>query len=109
VLRTTARRLLTDHWSWLATGPAACGRTVPDTLDLAQSDFNDFWGSSRRVHLTPPAPFCVHLSPVTARLITVAPPPAFDGTINDWLWSDTLPLGMYDTVTAPDEALPTAA
>ncbi|WP_255281044.1 hypothetical protein [Actinomadura madurae] len=42
---------------------------------------------------------------MTGRLITLAPPPAFDGTINDWLWSDTVPLGMYATPTT----LPTAA
>ncbi|SPT59536.1 hypothetical protein K8Z49_01915 [Actinomadura madurae] len=106
VLRTTARHLLTDHWSWLATGPAARTRTVPDTLDLTETDFNDFWGSAPRMHLSPPTPFQVHLSPVTGRLITLAPPPAFDGTINDWLWSDTVPLGMYDT---PTTTLPTAA
>ncbi|WP_433469045.1 hypothetical protein [Spirillospora sp. CA-128828] len=110
VLRTTARRLLTDHWSWLATGPATRTRTIPDTLDLTQGDFNDFWGSTRRVHLTQPRPFQVHLSPLTSRLITAGPPADFDGTVNDWLWGDTLPLGMYDLLKAPaDPHLPTAA
>ncbi|TDC37875.1 hypothetical protein E1281_39345, partial [Actinomadura sp. KC345] len=96
VLRTTARRLLTDHWSWLATGPAAGTRTIAATLHLGQSDFNDFWDSPRRVHLAPPAPFQVHLCPLAPRLLTVGPPAGFDGTVNDWLWGDTLPLGMYD-------------
>jgi hypothetical protein len=109
VLRTAARRLLTDHWSWLATGPATRNRTLSDTLDLAQSDFDDFWGSTRRVHLTPPEPFQVHLAPLTSRLITLSPPTAFDGTINDWLWSDTLPLGMYDVLKPATPHLPTAA
>ncbi|TMR00688.1 hypothetical protein ETD83_16175 [Actinomadura soli] len=109
VLRTTARRLLTDHWAWLATGPAARTRTIPADLDLAQSDFNDFWGTTRRVHITPPAPFRVGLSMQTPRLLTVAPPADFDGTVNDWLWSDTLPLGMYDVLESPADPLPTAA
>jgi len=101
VLRTTARRLLTDHWSWLATGPAGRTRTIPAVLDLAQRDFNDFWGTTRRVRLTPPTPFQVTLSPLTSRLLTVSQPAEFDGTINDWLWGDTLPLGMYDLLKAP--------
>ncbi|TDD79401.1 hypothetical protein E1293_23380, partial [Actinomadura darangshiensis] len=100
VLRTAARRLLTDHWSWLATGPAGRHRTIHATLDLAQNDFDDFWGSTRRVHLAPPSPFQVHLTPLTSRLIAVGPPAGFDGTINDWLWSDTLPLGIYDVLKA---------
>ncbi|TDB76817.1 hypothetical protein E1264_38015, partial [Actinomadura sp. KC216] len=93
VLRTTARRLLTDHWTWLATGPAARTRTIAADLHLAQRDFNDFWGTTRRVRSTPPAPFGVHLSLLTPRLLAVAPPADFDGTVNDWLWGDTLPLG----------------
>lgn len=109
VLRTTARRLLTDHWAWLATGPAARTRTIPATMHLAQGDFNDFWGSTRRVHLTPPAPFQVQLSPLTARLLTAGPPADFDGTINDWLWADTFPLGMYDLVKAPADPRPRTA
>ncbi|WP_149264493.1 hypothetical protein [Actinomadura sp. K4S16] len=107
VLRTTARRLLTDHWSWLATGPAVGDRTIPDVLDLSQTDFNDFWGTTRRVRLTAPSPFQVHLSPLTSRLIAVGPPTHFEGTVNDWLWGDTLPMGMHDSQEAP--ALPTAA
>lgn len=107
VLRTTARRLLTDHWSWLATGPAAHTRTITATPHLGQSDFNDFWGTTRRPH---PAPFQVRLSPLTPRLLTVGPPDDFDGTINDWLCSETLPRGMYDVLKAPaDTPLPTAA
>ena len=110
VLRTTARRLLTDHWSWLATGPAVSDRTIPDALDLTQNDFNDFWGTTRRVPLTPPSPFQVHLSPLTARLIAVGPPAHFEGTINHWLWGDTLPLGLHDAQDAPaSPPLPTAA
>lgn len=110
VLRTAARRLLTDHWSWLATGPAAGTRTINATAHLSQNDFDDFWGSTRRIHLTPPSPFQVRLCPLTPRLLTVTPPADFDGTINDWLWSDTLPLGMYDVLQVPaDPALPTAA
>ncbi|NKZ03394.1 hypothetical protein [Actinomadura latina] len=101
VLRTAARRLLTDHWSWLATGPAARTRTVSAALDLSHRDFNDFWGTSRRVHLTPPAPFQVTLSPLSSRLLTISPPADFDGTVNDWLWGGTLPLGMYDVLKAP--------
>lgn len=110
VLRTAARRLLADHWSWLATGPASRTRTIATALHLAQGDFNDFWGSTRRVHLTPPAPFEVRLSPLTSRLLTIGPPADFDGTINDWLWGGTLPLGMYDVLKAPaDPPLPAAA
>ncbi|WP_067796655.1 hypothetical protein [Actinomadura formosensis] len=101
VLRTTARRLLTDHWSWLAGGPATGTRTVPATLDLTQRDFNEFWGSTRRIHLTPPVPFQVRLTPLTARLLAVGPPEDFGGTVNDWLWGDTLPLGMYDVLLSP--------
>jgi hypothetical protein len=101
VLRTAARRLLTDHWSWLATGPTARTRTVPAALDLTQRDFNDFWGTTRRVHLASPNPFQVTLSPLTARLLTISPPADFDGTVNDWLWGDTLPLGMYDVLKSP--------
>ncbi|NVI86633.1 hypothetical protein [Actinomadura sp. BRA 177] len=101
VLRTAARRLLTDHWSWLATGPTARTRTVSAALDLTHRDFNDFWGTTRRVHLTPPNPFQVTLSPLTSRLFTISPPADFDGTVNDWLWGDTLPLGMYDVLKAP--------
>ncbi|RKS74238.1 hypothetical protein BZB76_2747 [Actinomadura pelletieri DSM 43383] len=109
VLRTTARRLLTDHWSWLATGPAARTRTIAADLRLARGDFNDFWGSTRRTPPTPPTAFHVTLSPRTPRLLTVAPPADFDGTINDWLWDDTLPLGMYDVLQAHPDPLPTAA
>ncbi len=101
VLRTAARRLLTDHWSWLATGPAGRDRTIPAELDLSQRDFNDFLGTTRRVPLAPPAPFQITLTPLTSRLLTVTPPATFDGTINDWLWGDTLPLGMYDILKSP--------
>ncbi|MGH8965685.1 MAG: hypothetical protein ACRDXB_10210, partial [Actinomycetes bacterium] len=109
VLRTTARRLLTEHWSWLATGPAARTRTISADPHLTQGDFNDFWGSTRRVRLTPPAPFQVRLSPLTPRLLTVGPPADFDGTVNDWLWGDTLPMGMYDLLEAQADPFPTAA
>lgn len=52
----------------------------------------------------------MHLSPLTPRLLTIAPPTDFDGTVNDWLWGDTLPLGMYDLIKAPaDPPHPTAA
>ncbi|NDU72800.1 hypothetical protein GWI34_09185 [Actinomadura sp. DSM 109109] len=108
VLRTAARRLLTDHWTWLATGPAVRDRTIPDDLDLTQGDFNDFWGTTRRVPLTPPSPFQVRLSPLTSRLLAVGPPAYFEGTVNDWLWGDALPLGMHDT-HQPPAPLPTAA
>ncbi|XRQ16124.1 hypothetical protein ACN3XK_36210 [Actinomadura welshii] len=100
VLRTTARRLLTDHWSWLATGPAANDRTIIDTVHLDRSDFHDFWGAAHRVPHTPSAPFQVHLGRSARRLLTVGPPPGFDGTINDWLWGDALPLGMHDVLPA---------
>lgn len=109
VLRTAARRLLTDHWSWLATGPAAATRTVPDTVHLTQDDFNDFWGTTSRVHVTLPSPSQVQLSPLTPRLLTLGPPTDFDGTINDWLWNDTRPLGMHDTPHTTPHDLPTAA
>jgi hypothetical protein len=108
VLRTAARRLLTDHWSWLATGPAARTRTAASALDLTHRDFNDFWGTTRRVPLVPPTPFQITLTPLTSRLLTVSPPTDFDGTINDWLCGDTLPLGMYDVLKAPAD-LPQAA
>jgi hypothetical protein len=101
VLRAAARRLLTGHWSWLATGPAGRSRTIPAALDLTRRDFNDFWGTARRVPLIPPDPFQITLTPLTSRLLTVTPPDDFDGTINDWLWGGTLPLGMYDILESP--------
>lgn len=110
VLRTTARRLLTDHWAWLATGPAAQERTIPGALRLTAGDFGDFWGSARREHPTPATPFEAGLTRVTPRLLTVSPPEDFDGTINDWLWGEALPLGMYDLVSSPaSPPLPQAA
>ncbi|WP_141576476.1 hypothetical protein [Actinomadura sp. WMMA1423] len=109
VLRTTARRLLTGHWSWLATGPAVGDRTIPDVLDLTPTDFNDFWGTTRRVPLTPPSPFQVHLSSLTSRLIAFGPPTDFEGTVNDWLWGDPLPLGMHDYQEPAETRLPKAA
>lgn len=108
VLRTAARRLLTDHWSWLATGPAGRTRTSSAVLDLSQRDFNDYWGTTRRVPLTPPTPFQMTLTPLTSRLLTVSPPADFDGTVNDWLYGDTLPLGMYDVLESPAD-IPQAA
>ncbi|MFB4312354.1 hypothetical protein [Actinomadura sp. GTD37] len=101
VLRTTARRLLTEHWSWLATGPAGGTRTISAALGLTRRDFNDFWGTTRRVALNPPSPFQVALSPLTSRLLSVGPPDDFGGTVNDWLCGDTLPLGMYDILKSP--------
>ena len=106
--RSAARRLLTDHWSWLATGPAGRTRTSPAALDLTQRDFNDFWGTTRRVPLTPPTPFQITLTPLTSRHLTVSPPADFDGTVNDWLYGDTLPLGMYDVLKSPAD-IPQAA
>ncbi|MFF0518498.1 hypothetical protein ACFYTC_07365 [Actinomadura nitritigenes] len=107
VLRTTARSLLTDHWSWLSTGPADRTREIDTDLPLAESDFSAFWGTGRRVHLTPPNPFRVRLTLLTQRLLAVAPPDDFTGTVNDWLYGDTLPLGMYDVIHSP--ATPQAA
>ncbi|MEV5828289.1 hypothetical protein AB0L25_22300 [Spirillospora sp. NPDC052242] len=110
VLRSTARRLLTDHWSWLATGPAHRSRTIDRDVHLTEADFGDFWGSGRRVHLTSPSPFQVTLTPLTSRLLTVGPPEEHDGTVNDWLWGDQIPLGLYDVISSPaDPPLPTAA
>ncbi|MBE1535672.1 hypothetical protein [Actinomadura algeriensis] len=110
VLRSAARRLLTDHWSWLATGPADRRRAIDHALHLTEADFGDFWGSSRRVHLPPTSPFQVRLGPLASRLLTVSPPEEFDGTVNDWLWGDQIPLGMYDVIDSPaDPPLPTAA
>ncbi|TDD85858.1 hypothetical protein [Actinomadura rubrisoli] len=110
VLRTTARHLLTSHWSWLATGPADGTRTISAALHLTETDFNDFWGSTRREHLTHPTPFEARLTLVTPRLLEVGPPDDFEGTINDWLWGDTLPLGLYDVLSSPaDIPLPKAA
>ncbi|TDC64253.1 hypothetical protein E1200_20580, partial [Actinomadura sp. GC306] len=62
VLRTAARGLLTDHWSWLATGPAAATRTINATVALTENDFNDFWGTTDHVPFTPPSPFEIHLA-----------------------------------------------
>lgn len=104
VLRTTARRLLTDHWSWLSTGPADRTREIDADLPLAEADFSDFWGTGRRVHLTPPNPFRVRLTLLTPLLLAVAPPDDFTGTVNDWLYGDTLPLGMYDVIHSPATA-----
>ncbi|TYK42814.1 hypothetical protein [Actinomadura decatromicini] len=104
VLRATARHLLTDHWSWLATGPTDPARTIATAVDITQGDFNDFWGTTRRVHLTPSPPFRLQLSPLTPHLLAITPPTDFDGTINDWLWDDTLPLGMYDLTQPPTAA-----
>jgi hypothetical protein len=110
VLRTAARRLLTDHWSWLSTGPADRTREIDAALSLAESDFSDFWGTARRVHLVPPNPFQIHLTLLTPRLLAVAPPDDITGTVNDWLCGDTLPLGMYDVLHSPaDPPHPQAA
>lgn len=97
VLRMTARRLLTAHWSWLATGPVTATRAIPADLRLSHNDLNDFWGTARSTHAAPPAPSQVSLHPLTSRLLAVGPPADFDGTINEWLWADTVPLGMHDT------------
>ncbi|WP_067469729.1 hypothetical protein [Actinomadura macra] len=110
VLRTTARHLLTDHWSWLATGPVSRTRTISAVRRLTQGDFNEFWGSSRREHLSPPIIFEARLTPITARLLSVHPPHDFDGTVNDWLWGDALPLSIRDILSSPaDIPLPRAA
>ncbi|QFG26340.1 hypothetical protein [Actinomadura sp. WMMB 499] len=101
VLRSAARRLVTDHWSWLATGPADRSRTIDRDVHLTEADFGDFWGSGHRVHLTPPSPFRIRLGPLTARLLTVDPPEEFGGTVNDWLWGDQIPLGLYDVIDSP--------
>ncbi|OLT19249.1 hypothetical protein BJF79_16920 [Actinomadura sp. CNU-125] len=109
VLRSTARRLLTDHWSWLATGPTDRSRTIDHDVHLTGTDFGEFWGSSRRAHPVP-SPFRVRLGPLAPRLLTVGPPEEFEGTVNDWLWGDQIPLGLYDVVSSPaDPPLPTAA
>ncbi|WP_131737498.1 hypothetical protein [Actinomadura roseirufa] len=100
VLRTTARHLLTAHWSWLSTGPAAQGRVINAALQLDEKDFDDFWGSTPRGRHTS-GPLDVRLTTMTPRLLSVGPPDDFEGTINDWLWGDTLPLGMYDLVSSP--------
>ncbi|QKG27398.1 hypothetical protein [Actinomadura verrucosospora] len=107
VLRTAARHLLTDHWAWLTTGPADRVRALDTALPLAETDFSDFWGAGRRIHLAPPTPFHVRLTPVTPRLLAVSPPDDFTGTVNDWLYGDTLPPGMYDLIHSP--AAPQAA
>ncbi|MBT2214105.1 hypothetical protein [Actinomadura sp. NEAU-AAG7] len=109
VLRTTARHLLTDHWHWLATGPADQTRTITAARHLTESDFNDFWGSTREPR-THPSAFEAHLTPITPRLWSVAPPPTFDGTTNDWLWGDTLPTSLHDVLSSPaDPPFPQAA
>ncbi|MEU9024325.1 hypothetical protein [Actinomadura sp. NPDC048394] len=100
VLRTAARRLLTDHWSWLSTGPAGRTREIDADLPLAEADFNAFWGG-RRTHLAPPSPFQVRLTFLTPRLLAVAPPDDIPGTVNDWLYGEALPLGMYDVLHSP--------
>ncbi|MFP3969312.1 hypothetical protein SMC26_43945 [Actinomadura fulvescens] len=89
VLRTTARHLLTDHWSWLATGPAGRTRTIDADLTLTTGDYGDFWGASRASLAE--ATFRVRLRPLTPRLIAVDPPDDYLGTANDWLWGGTLP------------------
>ncbi|QXJ26031.1 hypothetical protein AGRA3207_007618 [Actinomadura graeca] len=110
VLRTTARHLLSDHWSWLATGPASRTRTISANRHLTETDFSEFWGSTRREHLQPSAPFEALLTPVTPRLLSVSPPRSFAGTVNDWLWGDTLPPGIRDVLSSPaDTPLPKAA
>ncbi|WP_329520298.1 hypothetical protein [Spirillospora sp. NBC_01491] len=101
VLRTTARRLLTDHWAWLATGPACRTRTIAAGTSLTTGDFDDFWGSSRRNGSPSAEPFRILLRPTTPRLITVGPPEDYRGTVNDWLWSGSLPGGMYDILSSP--------
>ncbi|WP_242902467.1 hypothetical protein [Actinomadura terrae] len=101
VLRTTARHLLTDHWGWPATGPADQTRTISAVRHLTESDFNDFWGSSRREPHPHHNPFQAHLTPLTPRLFSVAPPPAFDGSINDWLWGSTLPSSLHNVLGSP--------
>ncbi|MFC6882414.1 hypothetical protein [Actinomadura yumaensis] len=106
VLRTTARRLLSDHWSWLATGPATRTRAMDANLTLSATDFDGFWGSTRRDHSPAPSSFQVRLTSITPRLLAITPPNDFHGTVNDWLWSGTLPPGMYDLLSSPaDEDL----
>ncbi|MFC4914004.1 hypothetical protein [Actinomadura gamaensis] len=105
VLRATARRLLTDLWSWLATGPADRNRTLPSDLAITATDFDAYWGASPHSP-RPTTAFPVHLTPRTPHLLTVSPPPSHQGTINDWLLSPTLPPDMRDVLSAPsDEAL----
>ncbi|MEU5883402.1 hypothetical protein [Spirillospora sp. NPDC047279] len=102
VLRATARRLLTDHWSWLTTGPADRARTIDADLPLSTGDYHDFWGDSPAT--TPETAFHVHLTPVTPRLIAVGPPEDFPGTSNDWLWSEALPTALHTPTTIPTAA-----
>ncbi|MFD0687461.1 hypothetical protein [Actinomadura fibrosa] len=110
VLRTAARRLLTDHWSWLSTGPAASTRTIDAHIAITEGDFKDFWGSTRRERLTSSTPFQARLDLVTPRLLAVGAPDDFEGTLNEWLWGDALPLGLYDVLSSPaDTPLPKAA
>ncbi|MWA02243.1 hypothetical protein F8568_018065 [Actinomadura sp. LD22] len=103
VLRTTARRLLADHWSWLSTGPAGRTREIDADVPLTQADFSAFWGG-HRAHPARPSPFQVRLTLLTPRLLAVAPPDDVPGTVNDWLCGDTLPLGMYDVLHSPRAA-----
>ncbi|MFI0453826.1 hypothetical protein [Actinomadura sp. 6N118] len=102
ILRTTARRLLTDHWSWLATGPADRSRTIDADLTLTTGDYDEFWGVPRGD--PPDATFKVRLRPVTPRLISVGQPDDFLGTVNDWLWGGTLPACITATAARPAEA-----
>ncbi|KAB2346812.1 hypothetical protein [Actinomadura rudentiformis] len=101
ILRTTARRLLTDHWSWLATGPADRSRTIDADLTLTTGDYDEFWGVPRGDPSD--TTFQVRLRPLTPRLISVGPPDGFLGTVNDWLWGGTLPTCITTTSAQPVE------
>ncbi|MFC6937539.1 hypothetical protein ACFQHO_49580 [Actinomadura yumaensis] len=101
VLRTTARRLLSDHWSWLATGPATRTRAMDANLTLSATDFDGFWGSTRRDHSPAPSSFQVRLTSITPRLLAITPPNDFHGTVNDWLWSGTLPQACTTSSAPP--------
>ncbi|MFC5187719.1 hypothetical protein [Actinomadura harenae] len=103
VLRATAHLLLTDLWSWLATGPSGHTCPLPADLTITGLDFDAYWGTPPR----PPhriSPFPIHLTPRTRHLLTVGPPPSHEGTINDWLLSPELPNDMRNT-TPPSTAL----
>ncbi|MCP2340961.1 hypothetical protein [Actinomadura rupiterrae] len=100
VLRTTARRLLTDLWSWLATGPADRTRTLPADLAITPADFDAYWGATS-LSANPTTAFPLHLTPRSAHLLAVGPPPTHEGTINDWLLSPALPPEMRTVLAAP--------
>ncbi|WP_433324318.1 hypothetical protein [Spirillospora sp. CA-294931] len=93
VLRVTAQRLL-------PTGRQPGGHSFSRDLSITGADFSAFWGVHHPMWDDGPVP--VHLTPRGGSLVSIGPPKAFPGTLNEWLW-DELPPVLYDLLSCePD-------